>query len=125
VTAPMTLEGAAGRFPISGNRALTYVRDEVIDGTRCAVLRLQAELTGQSGEGNQLEGKVTVRADGEGAFDVAAGRYLRATSHVWFQMNTARMENGKKEAITVEQDQESSVVLRNAQASTQPGNLPQ
>lgn len=114
LTSPMTLEGAAGRFPIVGNRALTYVRDEVIDGKRCAILRLQAELAGLSNEGNQLEGKVSLRADGEGAFDIEAGRYLRATSHVWFQMNTARLENGKKQAITVEQDQESSVVLRSA-----------
>jgi len=124
VTAPMTLDGAAGRYPIGGNRALTYVREEVVDGRRCAVLRHQAELRGESPGQAQLEGKISVRADGEGLFDIEAGHYLRATSHVWFQMNTARMENGKKSAITVEQDQESTVTLRSAQPASSPTTLP-
>ncbi|MFH1811666.1 MAG: hypothetical protein ABIJ09_23205 [Pseudomonadota bacterium] len=111
----------ADRMGLLGKRTITYVENRIVDGHTLAVLRTQVEMKGEAhpGAGHDEpghppkgpEGSMELKAEGEGLFDLTAGHYTRSSSSVRLQIQTTRTVNGVKQALSVEQQQDTRIEL--------------
>ena len=107
---------AGGRFAMSGVRKLTLQKIENAGGRRLAHIRAVVEMKGdrepaEHSPPGRVDGSMTLKAETNGVFDMDGGYYREATTQLWFKLVTARMEQGVKKTVELEQNETTTVKL--------------